>query len=266
MRASLQFRLWAASISHCQEQSACPLKFSSDEKKNVHCQDNSVLLFIDLGLADIFLSPLSTCWTEWEITLYLELSKALDIYSAQCSQLDQIRGTDYSEKEKSTCFYLKTMVYIMLKMPDPSQQDHHSSKPPTGQRHQPLSFISEPSTVAKQKNHLVNHSTGTDAAIRALNQQSHTAATARLTRGSWHKPPVVQPEKVDGSSAWPFHSLLRIKIKLFYGFYLIFLLGQPLCFNWGLLHLPLVYDARSALDWWTWIISPGLRLTQVEQI
>lgn len=170
MRASLQFRLWAASISHCQEQSACPLKFYSDEKKKkIHCQDNSVLLFIDLGSVDISLSPLTTHWTEWEITLYLELSKASDICSAQCSQLDQIREADYSEKEKSTCLYLKIMVYVMLKMPDPSQQDHYSSKPSTGECHQPFSITSESSAAAKQKKHLVNHSTGMDAAISALN-------------------------------------------------------------------------------------------------
>lgn len=131
-RAGLQFRLWATSISHCQGHSACPLKVSSDEKKNAHCQDNSVLLFIDSGLLDIFLSRLNTCWTEWEITLYLELTKALDIYSAWCNQLDQISGADYSEREKFTCFLPETTVYIMLKMPDLSQKDHRSSNPQLG--------------------------------------------------------------------------------------------------------------------------------------
>lgn len=128
--------LWTASISHCQKQSTCPLKFLQMKKKTpVHCQDNSVLLFIDLGLVDIFLSPLSTRWTEWEITLYLELSKASNTFSAQCSQLDQIRGADYSVKEKSTCFYLKTTVYVTLKMPDPSQQDANWGMPSTFKHH-----------------------------------------------------------------------------------------------------------------------------------
>lgn len=92
------------------------------KKKVVHCQGNSVLLFIHLGSVGIFLSLRSTHSTEWEITLYLDLSKALATYSAQCSHLDQIRGADYSEKEKPTCFYLKTTVYLVLKMPDPPQQ------------------------------------------------------------------------------------------------------------------------------------------------
>lgn len=47
MKASSQFRLWAPSISHCQEHSTRTPPFF--RWKNIHCQDNLVLLINDLG-------------------------------------------------------------------------------------------------------------------------------------------------------------------------------------------------------------------------
>lgn len=120
---------------------------------------------------EIFLSPLSTCWTEWHIILYLELSKALSSYSARYIQLDQISGADWLLRKRK--------IYLLL----PENHCIHyvedarsiTTGPQLGN-----AIISEPSALAMQQNHLVNHSSGSEAAIRAVNLWSHAAAAARL--------------------------------------------------------------------------------------
>lgn len=132
-------------------------------------------------------------------------------------------------------------------------QIHHKSqrgKSPGGECHQPLSIICEPSALAGQKNHLAQH----------WHSHSHQCSE-----------PGTNSSSCSALENRPFSLVISLlvqdNIMSFCGFYLIVLLGQSLFnFNWGLLNLPLVYGARSVLDWWIKMISPELRVTQVEQL
>lgn len=192
---------------------------------------------------DIFLSPLSAYWTEQEITLYLQLSKALDIYSTQCSQLDQIYGGYYSEKEK---------IYLLVPEPHGIHyvEDAGSIAAVTPQLGNAVSLqASSLSLVLQPSRKNIWWSTALAGTQRSglellKPHSSHSRAACRLLPNSipFHRSKNVglQPCRFTHHSA--------CKMKLFCRFYLIFLLGKPFLFNWGLFHLPLVYDAGSALD------------------
>lgn len=75
MKASLQFRLWAASISHCQEHSTCTPTFFRWKKCPLSREFSVTYQWF--SWVDIFLSPVSTHWTEWEIRLLSRTTKSL---------------------------------------------------------------------------------------------------------------------------------------------------------------------------------------------
>lgn len=127
-------------------------------------------------------------------------------------------------------------------------QTHRSSNPSTGECRQPSGIISEPCAAAKQKKtfsepqYWRGHSSRGSELLKP--HSSHSRAACGLLPNSTlfclSKHVLLQPGHFTHHAAH--------KIKLFCGFYLVFLLVKPFLLNWGLLHLPLVYDAGSALD------------------